>query len=168
MNFRCLSVWNNSERKLIFFSRRANLVVFMALQGLMEQITFIQLRQMDSATLDHNSFFYTPCCRHRLGANHKLRWQVFGFFDYLPIHPPLVDIVYLINAEKKSTVLDYLPTSFCKCSLGTTPGLIFLLFSAQHLDLVHTHILHLTVCFIQKQTRPTRLVPRPRVFGTKW
>ena len=62
MNFRCLSVWNNSERKLIFFSRRANLVVFMALQGLMEQITFIQLRQMDSATLDHNSFFYTPCC----------------------------------------------------------------------------------------------------------
>ena len=49
-------------KKANFFSRRANLVVFMALQGLMEQITFIQLRQMDSAALDHNSFFYTPCC----------------------------------------------------------------------------------------------------------
>ena len=43
----------------------------------------------------------------------------------------------------------------------------FFAFSAQHLDLVRTHILHLTVCFIQKQTRPARLAPRPRVFGTK-
>ena len=40
------------------------------------------------------------------------------FFDHLL---PSVDIFYLLNIDKKSTFLDYLPPSSCKRSLWTTP-----------------------------------------------
>ena len=49
---------------------------------------------------------------------HKLRWQVFVFFDHLP---PYVDIFYLTNVDKKLTFLNYLPTSSCQRSLWTAP-----------------------------------------------
>ena len=43
-------------------------------------------------------------------TNHKLRWQVFWvFFDHVPPWPRSVNIFYLINIDKKSTFLDYLP-----------------------------------------------------------
>ena len=42
------------------------------------------------------------------GGVHKLRWQVFTFFDHLP---PYVDIFYLINVDKKLTFLDCLPST---------------------------------------------------------
>ena len=37
-----------------------------------------------------------------------------SFVDHLPTY---VDIFYLINVDKKSTFLDYLPTSSCQHSL---------------------------------------------------
>ena len=37
-----------------------------------------------------------------------------AFFDKLP---PSVDIFYLVNVDKKSTFMDYLPPSSCKRSL---------------------------------------------------
>ena len=67
-----------------------------------------------------------------LGVVHKLRWQVFGIFwppiplrlhflpykswHFLTTYPPL-----LVNA-----LFDYLPTSFCKRTLWTTPLVLLL------------------------------------------
>jgi hypothetical protein len=46
-----------------------------------------------------------------------LRGQVLAFFDHLL---PSIDISYLMNVDKKSKILDYLPPSSCKRSLWTT------------------------------------------------
>ena len=58
--------------------------------------------------------------KNAVGVVHKLRWQVvFRLFltTYLRTY---VDIFYLINLDKKSTFLDYIPLSSCKRSLWTT------------------------------------------------
>ena len=44
-----------------------------------------------------------------------------SFWLFFTTYPPFVDIFYLINVDKKSTFLDYLPPSSCKHSLWTTP-----------------------------------------------
>ena len=57
-----------------------------------------------------------------LGVVHKLRWQVFGFFDH---QSHCVDIFNGMIIEKKWPFMDHLPTSSCKRSLWTTPYFIF-------------------------------------------
>ena len=65
-----------------------------------------------------DNLIFKKCFRLWLGIVHKLCWQDFGFF--WPTTPS-VDILYLINVDKKLTFLDHLPPSSCKRSLLMAP-----------------------------------------------
>ena len=65
---------------------------------------------------------------------HKLRWQVFVFFDNLP---PYVDISYVINVEKKSTFLDLLLVNVvCEWPIRSAHSHKFITISFNHKPIV--------------------------------